>query len=148
MLRKSRISLRLFSDFNTLQFASVMGMVVFVMLLVFMIVPTDHHGVSADLPKVSHPIPMPGAQREDAMRVTVTRDGRIYFGADNVALDALVGKIQDHLKDEGVERKVYITADMRARYGTVKVVLDWVRSAGILRVAFLADQRRPASVTR
>jgi biopolymer transport protein ExbD len=50
--------------------------------------------------------------------------------------------IAEHLKDRGVERKVYIVADMRAKWGAVKIVLDGVRSAGILRVAFLVDQRR------
>jgi biopolymer transport protein ExbD len=51
-------------------------------------------------------------------------------------------KIVEHLKDRGVERKVYIVADSRAKWGAVKVVLDGVRSAGILRVAFLVNQSR------
>jgi biopolymer transport protein ExbD len=75
MLRKRHRSVRLFSDFNTIQFASVMGMVVFVLLLVFMTMPTDGHGSSVDMPKVSHPVSMPGALREDAMQVAVRRDG-------------------------------------------------------------------------
>ncbi|HME36874.1 MAG TPA: biopolymer transporter ExbD [Candidatus Sulfotelmatobacter sp.] len=140
MLRK-RTSPRLFSDFNTLQFASVMGMVVFVMLLIFMTVPTDGHGNSVDLPHVSHPVSMPGAGREDAMLVTITRDGKAYFGTDQVNLTNLPAKIQDRLKDRDVERKVYVKADVRARWGTVKLVLDGVRSAGIIRVAFLAYPR-------
>ena len=51
-------------------------------------------------------------------------------------------QIRSRLKNRDVERKVYIRADMRARYGAVKTVLDGVSSAGILRVAFLLDQRR------
>ena len=145
MLRKSRTSAKLFSDFNTLQFASVMGMVVFVVLLVFMTIPVDHHGVSADLPQVSHPVSMPGASREDAMTVTVLRDGKVYFGTDHVFLADLPAKIQERLKDRSVERKVYVVADMRARWGTVKAVLDGVRLAGILRVGFLVNQRRLAA---
>lgn len=142
MLRTSRTPPRLFSDFNTLQFASVMAMVVFVMLLVFMTIPTDHHGISADLPKVFHPVSMPGAVREDAMHVYVLRDGKVYFGSDQIPVSVLAEKIQLRLQDHGIERKVYITADARARYGVVKVVLEGVRSAGILRVAFLANQSR------
>ncbi|MGD1081263.1 MAG: biopolymer transporter ExbD [Candidatus Sulfotelmatobacter sp.] len=136
------MSPRLFSDFNTLQFASVMAMVVFVILLVFMTIPTHHHGVSADLPEVSHPIPMPGALREDAMLVTITRDGKAFFGSEQINVINLPTKVQDCLKDRGVERKVYVVADMRARWGTVKDVLDGVRAGGIIRVAFLANQRR------
>jgi biopolymer transport protein TolR len=85
---------------------------------------------------------MPGALREDVMLVSVTRDGQIYFGSDRIVGSAeLSAKIQDRLKDHGVERKVYINADMRARWGSMKLVLDAVRSSGIIRVAFLANQR-------
>jgi biopolymer transport protein ExbD len=85
---------------------------------------------------------MAGAGREDAMLITVTRDGRAYFGSDQIDPVSLATKIQDRLKDREVERKVYIVADMRARWSTVKIVLDGVRSAGIIRVAFLVNQRR------
>jgi biopolymer transport protein ExbD len=125
-----------------------MAMVVFVVLLVFMTITPGHHGVGADLPKVSHPIAMPGANREDAMKVTIMRDGVIYFGVDRIAPVHLRDKIQDRLKDRDVERKVYIVADMRVRWSNVEDVLDGVRSAGIIRVAFLTDQRRLPIVTR
>jgi len=134
-MRKVRTASKLFSDFNTLQFASVMAMVVFVMLLVFMTIPTGHHGTSVDLPYVSHPVSMPGAGREDAMLVTITRDGKAYLGPDQVNVINLPAKIHDRLKDRDVERKVYVKADMRVRWGTVALVLDGIRSAGIIRVA-------------
>jgi biopolymer transport protein ExbD len=140
MLLIPRTSPELFSDFNTLHFASVMSIVVFVMLLIFMTIPQAHHGVSADLPKVLHPISMPGALRGDAMHVYIMRDGRVYLGTDQILPSSVADKIQLRLQNHGIERKVYITADARARYGTVKLVLDGVRSAGILRIAFFADQ--------
>lgn len=90
---------------------------------------------------------MPGALREDAMKVTITRDGKVYFGSDQVNITNLPVKIQDRLKDREVERRVYVVADMRARWGAVKQVLDAIRSAGIIRVAFLADQGRSPIVT-
>lgn len=143
--QKSRRSLKLFSDFNTLQFASVMAMVVFVILLVFMTIPVDHRGVSVDLPKVSHAIPMRGALREDAMKISVLRDGKIYFGTDQIDPAALPQKIKERLNDDhSVERKVYISADARTRWANVKNVLEGVRASGILRVVVLADQRRIA----
>jgi biopolymer transport protein ExbD len=120
-----------------------MAMVVFVILLIFMTVTPGHHGVSADLAKVSHPISMPGALREDAMKVSILRDGKVYFGSDRINVINLPAKIQDHLKDREAERKVYIVADMRARWSNVKTVLDGVRSAGVIRVAFLAEQGAP-----
>jgi len=139
-------SSKLFSDFNNLQFAGVLGMVLFVILLVFMTIPVHHYRhVPADLPKVAHPVSLPGADREDAMIVAVTRDGRIYIGTDQVTPAQLPVKIADRLKDQDVERKVYIVADMRARWGAVKAVVDGARTAGIMRVAFLTYQRQARS---
>lgn len=141
---KPRRSPKLFSDFNTLQFASVMGMVLFVLLLAFMMeIKPYGGGVSVDLPKVFRPVSMPGANREDAIRVAVTRDGVVFFGSERVIdLADLQGKIRANFRDRAVERKVYIMADARARWGTVKLVLHEVHDAGIVRVAFLAEQRR------
>jgi biopolymer transport protein ExbD len=143
MLRKRRPSPKLFSNFNTLQFASVMGMVAVVVLSAFMTAtPMITRGVGPDLPNAYHAVSMPGALREDVMLVSITRDGAVYFGGDRVwEVADLSGKIQDRLKNHGVERKVYINADMRTRWGGVKQVLGAVHSAGILRVAFLVNQR-------
>jgi biopolymer transport protein TolR len=90
---------------------------------------------------VLHPVSMPSANREDAMIVNVTRDGKIYFDTKQVRPADLAQKIADRLKDRSVERKVYIKADMRARWSSVKPVIDGVRAAGILRVALLTYQR-------
>jgi len=100
--------------------------------------------MSVDLPKVPHSVSMPGALREDRMQVSITRDGKVYFGSEQVVPDSMAGRIQLRLKDRGVERKVYVVADRRARWGTVKTVLDGVRSAGIIRVAFLVYARPSA----
>jgi biopolymer transport protein TolR len=146
MLQTWRRPEKLFSDFNTLQFACVMSLVMFVLLMVFMVHSEPLHSGSVDLPKVFHPVSMPWADREDAMIVNVTRDGKIYFGPEQVTKVTLRGKIADHLKDSSVERKVYIKADMRARWGSVRDVVDSVRAAGLMRVAFLVDQQRTAAL--
>jgi hypothetical protein len=42
---------------------------------------TDYHDLPrncVDLTETHHAIPMPGAGREDAMRVGITRDGKVY----------------------------------------------------------------------
>src|ERR1700684_848564 len=134
-------SVKLFCQIDTAAFASIMIVLVFTVLFGPLLAPT-HHGIGADLPKVSHPVAMSRSEREDGMLVTVMRDGSIYFGADKVGSYQVRSKILDRLKDRSVERKVYIRADGRVWYGTVKEVLDGVRSAGIEQVAFLVDQRR------
>jgi biopolymer transport protein TolR len=133
-------SVRLFCSID----ASALAAVLFVLVLVMMIVEpsSSHHGYGPDLPKVSHSVPMSGSEREDAVIVTVVRDGSIYLGADRVSPDQVGSKILDRLKDRSVERRVYIRADARVWYRSVKEVLDGMRSAGIERVAFIVDQRR------
>jgi|SRR5690348_1017895 len=144
MLLRWRQPPKLLSDSNTPQFASVMSMVVFTLLLFFMTAPTYHHSISYDLAKVKHPLPMRGADREDAIKVFILRDGQVFFGTDRVNPADLSQRIVDRLKDHSTERKVYVVADMRARWGPIKSVLDGIRAAGILRIAFLVDQRRVA----
>lgn len=145
MLQSWRRPAKLFSDFNNPQFAIAMSMVVFVLLIVFTTMPTPLHGTYADLPKVDHPVSMRGADREDAMKVFVLRDGKVYFGSEQVDPTDLPERIADRLKNDSVERKVYIVVDSRTRWGTVKPVLDAVHTAGLWRVAFMVDQR-PAAV--
>ncbi|MGC1452887.1 MAG: biopolymer transporter ExbD [Candidatus Sulfotelmatobacter sp.] len=119
-------------------FAGVMFALVAMFLLPAEIV-VDFRGPSADLTKISHPIPLPAALREDALEVAITRDGKLYLGRDQIRLERLPAEIEERVR-HGAERRVYIRADMRARYGTVKQVLDSVRSAGIEHIAFFVDQ--------
>jgi biopolymer transport protein ExbD/biopolymer transport protein TolR len=146
MLQSWRKPAKLFSDFNTPQFACVMSLVVVIVLTVLLTWPTPYHHGSVALARVDHPVSMPGADREDAMVVNVTRDGKVYFSVEQVNPENLSQKIENRLKDHSVERKVYVKADLRARWGTVKQVLDSVRAAGLMRVAFLVDQRRSAAL--
>jgi biopolymer transport protein ExbD len=144
LVQKSRRSLELFSSIDATAFASVLVVVVFILWIAEAAKPIVDRGISADIPRVLHPVSMPGALREDVMLVTILRDGKVYFGDDPINVINLPAKIQDHLKDREAERKVYIVADMRARWSDVTDVLDGVRSAGVIRVAFLAGQGAPS----
>jgi biopolymer transport protein ExbD len=129
-------------------FSSVETALLILFVLLFFIVFTDsvtkprHGGINANLPRALHPIPMPGANREDALLVVVLQDGKVFFGPDQINTDALPSMILDRLKDHSVERKVYIRADVRSKYGTVKKVLVGVRSAGVEKIAFITYQRQ------
>ena len=98
--------------------------------------PLPHSGVSVDLAKSKHFRRLPGAHREDALRVTVTRDERFYLGDQGVAPEELPGWIRDGI-GAGAENRVYIVADARVRYFDVKMVLDQIRAARVENVSFL-----------
>ncbi len=141
-MRRRPSSLRdLICRIDVTAFAAVTLALVAMFLLPASIV-IHYMGPSADLAYVYHAVPMANALREDALEVSITRDGVIWMGHDRVKLDQLQTAIRDGV-GRGAERKVYIRADMRARYGTVKLVLDAVRSQGIENIAFLVERRNP-----
>jgi biopolymer transport protein TolR len=117
--------------------------ILYVLLLVaFSTSQSFHHGISSELPKIRHPRSMPHALRENAQIIAVMRSGDVFYRADKVAIDQLAVDIRNNFRELGGERKVYIRADRRARWGHVAEVIDQVRAAGVPEVGFLADQRR------
>ena len=114
----------------------------FMLLVFFLTMPVNFHGgLRPDLARVGHPVAMAHANREDAMIVVIWRDDKVFFGHDHVKPDQLPAKIRESL-GRGSEKKVYIKADARAKYGWVADVLDNVRSAGVEKIGFLVDQRQ------
>jgi len=59
-----------------------MVVLVFIELIAGAMSYNPHHGLSADLPRVLHPVAMPGALRDDAMLVSIMRDGKVYLAAN------------------------------------------------------------------
>src|SRR5512142_3265878 len=105
--------------------------VMLVLLIIFMVItPMLQKGVSVDLAKTNNPTQMPDADKEDALLVAITRDGKIFFGSDQVQPDQLTGKVKDRLTNR-VDKRVFIKADARTKYGNVVDVVDDVRSAGV-----------------
>lgn len=99
------------------------------------------HGVSVDLAAVGRPAMIPWANREDAIRVGVTRDGILFFRDRRTLIADLPEQIQESVRS-GAEKRIYLLVDGRAKYGEVKVVLDRVRDSGIQDVSFLVEKKR------
>jgi biopolymer transport protein TolR len=91
--------------------------------------------------KVNNPTPMQDADKEDALLVSVMRDGTVYFGADKTLPDALTSKVKDRLTNR-TNKEVYVKADARAHYGNVVQVVDAVRAAGVDDLGLLTEQRK------
>ena len=126
------------SDINVTPMVDVM----LVLLIIFMVVtPMLQKGVSVDLAKVNNPEAMPDADKEDALIVAVMRDGKVYFGNDQIQVDQLTGKIKDRIANR-VDKRVYVRADARAKFGSVVEVVDNVRSAGVDQLGLLTDQKK------
>jgi len=116
--------------------------VMLVLLIIFMVItPMLQKGVSVDLAKVNNPLPMNDADKEDALLVAIMRDGKVYFGNDQVQPDQLTGKVKDRLA-KGQNKTVYVKADARAKFGSVVAVVDNVRAAGVDQLGLLTEQRK------
>ena len=98
-----------------------------------------HHGRSIDLVRTVNSTSMPNSLREDSMRITVTRDGRLFFHTAAVNSIELPNLIRDDLS-KGVECKVYLAVDARTKYGDVATVLDQIRQTKILNLAILTEK--------
>jgi len=124
------------SDINVTPMVDVM----LVLLIIFMVItPMLQHGVSVDLAKSVNPRSMPDADKEDAVLVAVTRDGRIYLGSDQIALEQLTDKVRDKISSR-VDKTVYIKADARAKFEQVVKAVDEVRSAGVDQLGLLTEK--------
>jgi biopolymer transport protein ExbD/biopolymer transport protein TolR len=101
---------------------------------------TMQKGISVELPVTSNAVAMPDADQEDALIVSVTDDGSVYFGVDPISPAALAEKVRDGLSNR-TERKLYIKADARTPYANVVKVLDAMRTAGVQAPNLLTAQR-------
>jgi len=129
------------SDINVTPMVDVM----LVLLIIFMVVtPMLQKGVSVDMAQVNNPLPMEDADKEDALLVSITRDGMVYFGSDQITVDALTTKVKDRLATNAQNKQVYVKADMRTHFGSVVQVVDAVRAAGVDDLGLLTDQRKTA----
>lgn len=123
------------SDINVTPMVDVM----LVLLIIFMVVtPMLNNKVNVNLVRTVSAVPLPDADHEDSVKVSITRDGKVYLGANQIVLADLGPKAQDMLQNKP-NKTVYIRADQRARYGIVMNAIDNLRTAGVDEVAFLTE---------
>ncbi len=135
------------SDINVTPMVDVM----LVLLIIFMVItPMLSKGISVDMVKTRNPISMQGADKDDAVIVAVTREGRTFLGNVQMKPDELPSKVRDLLANR-LDKMCYIKADARSRYDRVVEVVDNLRAAGVDQIGLLTEQikerERPAAAT-
>lgn len=129
------------SDINVTPMVDVM----LVLLIIFMVVtPMLNNKVNVDLARTISAVPLPDADKDDAVKVSIVRDGRVYLGANQISLADLGPKAQALLGNKP-NKTVFIRADSRARYGVVMDAIDNLRTAGVDEVAFLTEPEQNAT---
>jgi|SRR5882672_733271 biopolymer transport protein TolR len=132
------------SDINVTPMVDVM----LVLLIIFMVVtPMLQKNVSVEMAKVNNPTDMHDADKEDALEIAITRDGKVFFGKEPVKPDALTQMIKDKLANR-TDKTVFLKSDMRAKFGWVVEVVDNVRAAGVDQLGLLTEQqKKPGALT-
>jgi len=124
------------SEPNVIPFADIM----LVMLIIFMVItPMLSKGVSVDMVMTNNPVAMNDADREDAVLLAVTRDGKVFLGSSQVEPSELPQLVQDALSGRQ-DMTVYLKGDARATYERVVEVVDNVRSAGVDNIGLLTEK--------
>jgi biopolymer transport protein TolR len=116
-----------------------LGVFVVLLFLLMISTPTRHERGSIPLPEAPHATSYPRALRADAIRIAITRDGKVFFGYLQVSPGQLPGIIRTALR-QGAERNVYLIVDRKAKYADVKVVIDQFRLGGVTDVVILAQK--------
>ena len=125
------------ADINVTPMVDVM----LVLLIIFMVItPMLSKGVSVDMVKTKNPIAMQAADKEDAILIAVTRDGKIVpEHAQQMAADDLPAKVKDLLTNR-LDKTVYRQGGRARRYERVVDVVDNLRAAGVDQFGLLTEQ--------
>jgi biopolymer transport protein TolR len=123
-----------------------MADIMLVLLIIFMVItPMLQHGAPVDMAKAENADKMPNADRDDAIIVAVTRDGRLFLSPGNkeISLNEITGDVKDLLTGR-LDKTVYVRSDARAKYGDVVKAVDEVRAAGVENLGLLTEKVPPS----
>lgn len=124
-----------------------MADIMLVLLIIFMVVtPMLTKDIPVDKPLAQNSRDMQDADKDDAIVVAITRDGRIYLGSTQMTKDDLSGQVKDRISTR-LDKTVYVSADSRAKYGDVVGAVDEIRSAGVDQLGLLTQRMEKATTT-
>jgi len=125
------------ADINVTPMADVM----LVMLIIFMVVtPMLQKGAPVTLPQTKNPLDMADADKDDAIRVGISKEGFFYLGQERINIDDLGSEVTKLMKDRTGDKTIYVKGDFRAKYGDIVKVVDAIRTAGVERVGLLSER--------
>lgn len=130
------------SDINVTPLVDVM----LVLLIIFMVItPLMQNHIQLTLAQAQNPQMLPDADKEDAVVVAISHDGRMYLGNDMLTTDAITDKVRDEVSNK-LDKTVYVKADKAAHFSVVAAVVDAIRDAGVDSIAMETEKVDRASL--
>jgi biopolymer transport protein TolR len=116
--------------------------VMLVLLIVFMVTaPLLTSGVPIDLPQTNAPeMKVEGTK---PLTISVTPEGKVYLGEDEITLETLLGSVGAAAGEAGTQQRLYIRGDATADYGLIIQVMGDLSRAGYARIGLITQQREP-----
>src|SRR5712692_4421526 len=135
------------ADINVTPMVDVM----LVLLIIFMVItPMLQKTFNVDMVKTQNPRAMAEADKEDAVLLAVTRDGKVYYGSEGqIQLGEITTRVKDRIATK-LDKMAYVKADARAKYGDVVAVIDNIRAAGVDQLGLVTEKflgRAPGAPT-
>jgi biopolymer transport protein ExbD/biopolymer transport protein TolR len=116
--------------------------VMLVLLIIFMVViPMIRPGPPVKLARTDNPLEMSDANKEDALLVAVNKDGRLFFGNNEVSSAELTQRIKNRITSR-TDKTVFVKADARSHYRFVAEAMNDIRAAGVSELGLLTEQKR------
>ncbi len=126
------------SEINVTPFVDVM----LVLLVIFMVTaPILYQGVDVNLPKTESK-PMPAAEREQNLVLTVNSNGEIFIEKDKYTMTQLKRKIRSAIAAKGGDpnkEDVFLRADTSVPYGTVIEIMSELQQEGIYKIGLITE---------
>jgi biopolymer transport protein ExbD/biopolymer transport protein TolR len=118
------------SDINVTPFVDVL----LVLLVIFMLTaPILQSGIELDVPKTRTVREI----SQERLVVSIDRGQRLYLGNDPININNLGTRLRERAKAR--EQSVFLRADQTVPYGTVAMVVDELRQAGIQQISLVTE---------
>ena len=124
------------SDINVTPMVDIMLVLLIIFMVITPMLQKDH---PVNMAKAENPRDMADAEKEDAVVVAISRDGKLFIGSNSVNIDELTPKVKDMIVNKP-DKTVYLKSDAQAKYGVVVKVVDNVRAAGVEQLGLLAEK--------
>jgi biopolymer transport protein ExbD/biopolymer transport protein TolR len=109
--------------------------IVLVLLIIFMVTaPVIQSGIEINVPKTQ----IVREIAEEKLIVSVDKDQKLYLQNDPVNVNELADKIREKLLDP-TRQSVYLRADESVPFGTIAIVMDRLKLAGIENISVVTQ---------
>lgn len=105
--------------------------------------PVNTEGVSVQMAASNNAVAFPAADKQDAWVITVTGDGRLFFGVKPVSEASLAEQMKTTPRNRAA--RVYIKADAHASFRAVEQALHAAHEVFFETAVLLTEQTEPAA---